>query len=446
MQTGYIYVKGTDFYVNGNRLILRGYGIGNWLNLEHFMLGLPGTDAQIKGAIKKAYGDKNARLFWEKYWECYVDEEDFRFMKQLGVNTVRIPFNYHLFESDQAPYQFDPNGFAQIDRVLKLCEAYQIYGILDLHAAPGGQNPDWHSDNPYGECLFWEFADFRRRVIALWKYIAQRYKDNPWVGAYDLLNEPSLLIPNPDLVYEFFTELICGIREVDQNHMMFVEGDSYATNFKVFKSLEDPNVACTFHFYPLFSEQEIDTDNQQESIEQILFDRVTLDDIKQRLGRPIWCGETGALFEKGDRAHHVSMLRDMISVLEKHGISWSLWSYKDARSMGTVHPKANSLWMEFSRNARKEWEFWDDFYEGLQVVDQYIEKYPTSIPDGVHRKLWYRILANYQLIITERYHDFFAEIPFDELMEFPESFRFQDCEVWTAITEIVRSHTQSSRP
>ena len=67
-------------------------------------------------------------------------------------------------ERYSAPGVFDPRGFEHLDRAIALCRKYGLLAILDLHAAPGGQNPDWHSDNLRGESLFWEYADFRRCI------------------------------------------------------------------------------------------------------------------------------------------------------------------------------------------------------------------------------------------------------------------------------------------
>ena len=45
------------------------------------------------------------------------------------------------------PRVFKESGFKHLDRVIEICAQHGIYTILDLHTAPGGQNPDWHSDN-----------------------------------------------------------------------------------------------------------------------------------------------------------------------------------------------------------------------------------------------------------------------------------------------------------
>lgn len=62
------------------------------------------------------------------------------------------------------------------------CSAEGLYVILDLHAVPGGQNQDWHSDSGMSEAMFWRFKEFQDRVINLWVEIAKRYKGNPYVN------------------------------------------------------------------------------------------------------------------------------------------------------------------------------------------------------------------------------------------------------------------------
>ena len=69
-----------------------------------------------------------------------------------------------------------------LDRVVEQCSAEGLYVILDLHAVPGGQNQDWHSDSGMGEALFWRFKEFQDRVVNLWIEIAKRYKGNAHVS------------------------------------------------------------------------------------------------------------------------------------------------------------------------------------------------------------------------------------------------------------------------
>ena len=113
------------------------------------------------------------------------------FSSRSGLNLLRLPFNYRHFEDDMEPMVLRESGFKHLDRVIKICADHQIYTILDLHAAPGCQNQDWHSDNPTHVALFWQHKHFQDRTVWLWEVLAEHYKDNPWVAGYNLLNEPS---------------------------------------------------------------------------------------------------------------------------------------------------------------------------------------------------------------------------------------------------------------
>ncbi|MDD5328315.1 MAG: cellulase family glycosylhydrolase [Phycisphaerae bacterium] len=446
MGNGFLRVNGKDFYRDDEKVILRGYGIGSWLNLEHFMLGIPGTDSQMRTAIANAYGKDNAKKFWQKFYRAMVDKSDFEFLKSLGVNAVRIAFNYRLFEDDQNPYSYMEEGFEQIDRTLGLCEQYGIYAILDLHSAPGWQNPDWHCDNPTGESLFWEHADFRKRTLALWKHIASHYADNKWVGAYDLMNEPVVITVDRKNLNQVSTDLINEIRKVDKNHIIFVQGDMYSSHFDLFEPFEDPNVACSFHFYPfLFQHLYTKKQSQKEQIEHTLFENVTLKDISERLKRPVWCGETGGLFSDSNKAQQESTLSDILEIYERYGISWSIWTYKDARSMGTMHPKADSPWMRFSASTKQKRDFWDEFKFRDSFVDELAKKYSMEISSLEKRKLGFRILANNQLVMKEVYAKLFKDIPFEEFLGYLDSFKYSNCECWEGVANLVRKYAKPKK-
>ncbi len=444
MENNFIQVCDRDFCLNDKKILLYGYGIGTWLNIEHFMIGIPGTDMQIRTAINNAYGKDKADQFWQNFYNLLINENDFKYLKSLGINTLRIPFNYRLFENDQNPYSYMEEGFREIDRILKLCEKFKLYAILDLHAAAGGQNPDWHSDNAIGESLLWEYADFRKRTILLWKHIAKRYASNNWIAGYDLLNEPVVMIQNKNILNQFYTDLIREIRTVDKNHILFIEGDMYATQFEMFEPFEDPNIACSFHFYPFLRQHLSSKEKQKERIEDRLFRDVSLKDIFDRLKRPVWCGETGALFNHGNRNLHESMLEDILEIYTKYGISWSLWTYKDARSMGTIHPKENSEWMNFSKLSKQKWNFWKDFESRDKHVEEIINQYSLDVSKLEKMKLGFRLLASNQLILKEGYSEIFKEIPFEEFLSFLNSFHFKECEIWEGVSNLVKNYTKES--
>lgn len=88
-----------------------------------------------------------------QFLEYFFTEADAAFFASLGLNCIRLPINYRHFEDDMAPGVFKPEGLKHLDRVIDLCAKHGIYTVIDLHAAPGGQNVDWHADAGSNQAL-----------------------------------------------------------------------------------------------------------------------------------------------------------------------------------------------------------------------------------------------------------------------------------------------------
>lgn len=119
--------------------------------------------------------------------------DDARWFRSLGLNLQRLAINYRHLNDDMDPYVIKEEGFKWIDRVVRLVSvlldsaqdepdvtvknaAEGIFTILDLHAAPGGQNFDWHSDNAMPAALLWEYREFQDRTVKIWEAIATHYR------------------------------------------------------------------------------------------------------------------------------------------------------------------------------------------------------------------------------------------------------------------------------
>src|SRR5690554_8085613 len=93
----FLHTIGNNFYCNNTQIYLKGVGLGSWLNLEHFMFGLPGTDAEIRSVITNKFGAESAQTFWNTFYSAAINEADIAFVKQCGLNSIRIPVNHALF-------------------------------------------------------------------------------------------------------------------------------------------------------------------------------------------------------------------------------------------------------------------------------------------------------------------------------------------------------------
>src|SRR6202171_5444327 len=120
----------------GKPLLLRATNLGNWMVPEGYMWlfqGGPQSPGEIRTLVLELLGPEGSEAFWQKYRENYVTREDIALLHRAGVNAIRVPLHYSLFESD------DAEGFQLLDRLIGWSRGEKLYVILDPHAAPGGQ-------------------------------------------------------------------------------------------------------------------------------------------------------------------------------------------------------------------------------------------------------------------------------------------------------------------
>ncbi|MBN2414576.1 cellulase family glycosylhydrolase [bacterium] len=310
----YLSVSGKEIVDGmGQPVLLRGMGLGGWLVPEGYQLHIPGfgSPSDIESKVEALVGTEEARLFWERYRDAYVTEADIQRIAAWGFNSIRIPFNYRLLSPEAQPDVILEEGFEIIDRLLAWCERSELYLILDLHCAPGGQNKDNISDSDGIEARLWTDEANKQRTIALWKIIADRYSDEPWIGGYDLINEP--VLPSGVSAYylrKLYMDITAAIREVDTNHIVFIEGNWYATDFTGLFPLLDDNMVLSFHKYW--------NRNSKASIQDYL-------DLSTAYTVPLWMGESGE--------NSNTWFSDCVDLLEENGIGWCWWTHKKVSTL-----------------------------------------------------------------------------------------------------------------
>ncbi|RKY53295.1 MAG: glycoside hydrolase family 5 [Candidatus Neomarinimicrobiota bacterium] len=304
----YLHTQGKEIVdSNGNPVLLRGIGLGGWLVPEGYMLHIPGygSPTSIRNRIVDLIGEEDTEQFYEIYRANYVNEGDIILIAEWGFNSIRLPFNYRLLSPEDQPGVFLKEGFQVIDSLLIWCERNNLYLILDMHCAPGGQNPDNISDSD-GEAKLWTIPANQTRTVEIWREIAERYADEEWIGGYDLLNEPVLPqeYDNSHL-RSLYIQIRNAIREVDNNHIIFIEGNWYATDFFQLTPQFDVNMVYSFHKY--WSE------TNQSSIQNYIT-------LRNNYNVPLWLGESGE--------NSNSWFFECKQLMEDNNIGWCWWTHK----------------------------------------------------------------------------------------------------------------------
>ncbi len=308
----------------GNNVILRGLGIGGWMVQEGYMIQtqpFASPQYQIKQRIKDLVGEQGTKEFYASYIANGLTKRDVDSLKAWGFNSIRLPMHYNLYtpsiqEEKNGENTWIEEGFALTDKLLKWCADNKMYLILDLHAAPGGQGNDAAiSDLDTTKPSLWESAENQKKMVALWKKLASRYRDSPWIGAYDIINEPNWNFTGTNKngcdensngpLRDLMVAVTKAIREVDNNHIVVIEGNCWGGNYNGIFPLWDDNMVVSYHKYWNF--------NDKESLEKML-------DTRTRYNVPIWVGESGE--------NSNVWFRDAIKLMESHNIGWAFWPMK----------------------------------------------------------------------------------------------------------------------
>ncbi len=195
---------------------------------------------------------------WSNRWippANHHGEAEYAELRGMGLNAVRFYLSYRFFEDDDAPFEWVPEGFAWLDRNFAWARAHGIYLVLNLHVPQGGFQSLGHGG------ALWRDPQNQQRFVALWREIARRYKDEPALGGYDILNEP-VVAADPAEWERLARRTVAAIRAEDPAHAIFVERLNAVIgsgpqpdwnedrNGKMnFFLLDDTNVVYEFHFY-----------------------------------------------------------------------------------------------------------------------------------------------------------------------------------------------------
>ncbi|MBR0087083.1 MAG: cellulase family glycosylhydrolase [Lachnospiraceae bacterium] len=328
---GFLHADGMKL-VNGDgeEVILRGMGAGNWTNPEGFMIGAPGGmgaafgahDLVLPGRFERGRtmyttmvelcGRDYADEFQDRWYEAHLQEGDIKLMAEMGYNSVRLPIGSRMLLREGPGIVFNERLLKHLDNIMDWCEKYRIYAILDLHAAPGGQSGIPCDDGLDNKPHFFEEPESRERGLIIWETLAERYADRWIVGGYDLLNEPLSTLDyyqRWDLLKDFYDECVARIRKVDKNHMVNLEGTLTSSTLGIFDHDYDPechNWAIHMHEYGFTGDV--------AELYPVLY-------TARKLNVPIWYGEGGG----GNEANTV-----FYEMLAYFGIGWNQWVWKAA--------------------------------------------------------------------------------------------------------------------
>ncbi|HBA85686.1 MAG TPA: hypothetical protein DCZ95_16515 [Verrucomicrobia bacterium] len=299
----------------GRKVALRGCNAGSWLLIEPWMLGVDvpaelQSEKDLWDLMGKRFGEEEKLNLIRTFRNNFFTEADVQRIAGFNMNCLRIPLWWRA--TDDPNYAGD---MAWLDDCIRWCRDAGIYAIIDLHGAPGGQTKNGVIVGERTDADLWKQAKYREQTVDWWKRVATRYKDEPAVAAYDLLNEA---IDGPfNALMELNARLYSEVRKIDPRHIIIVEDGLHG-----FHRLPHPrqmgweNVVYSFHYYPQSPDEGVSAD---ATIYQ-KFNRAGL-----YFDVPVYVGEFSTL--KIQRGGVDTQLRYM-QAFDFFDWSWTSWSYK----------------------------------------------------------------------------------------------------------------------
>jgi hypothetical protein len=330
---GFLRRQNTQFINNDGIVLLKGVNLGNWLHIEPYMINAPisvaGSYESLHTAINNVTGSTiQADAFFTTWRNKFIQKKDIDSIAAMGFNHVRVPFPYQLFYNSTTN-TYLTEGFLYLDNVVNWCKLNNIYAILDLHHAPGGQIDGG---------LWSNYATNKEITKQIWKNIAQHYATETAIGGYDILNEPLISVQSEQWkLKDLYQTITTEIRSVDTNHLLFFEGNWYASSFWELtdgtpsaNDRWDENMAFSQHVYWV---PQPSTTNQWTNT------------IANALNIPKWCGEGG------ENANH--WLNEWVTDCENTNSSWCLWTYKKAGGISSLYSNP------YNANYQAVLDFWN---------------------------------------------------------------------------------------
>lgn len=314
----------------GDIVYLRGTNAGGWLVQEDWMNPTNASDQKtMMTTLANRFGASKRDELVSTYENNYWTTQDFDNCAEMGMSVIRLPFTYMNLCDDNG--NLKSNAFDRLDWFVQNCSQRGMYVILDMHGAFGSQNGMDHSGEINdGKQLYYNQSN-KDKTLNLWKQIAEHFKGNPAVAAYDILNEPGIkAAATYSLHWDFYNEIYKAIRSKDSNHIIIMESCWDADNLPKSSQYGWTNVAYEYHYYPWNAQNSSDA-------QKSYFSGKVSDIANHNYGVPTFVGEfTCFEQEEGWKA--------AMSTFNGQGWHWTTWSYKVT---------GNSSWGIYNHNPEK---------------------------------------------------------------------------------------------
>ena len=228
---------------------VRAVNLGGWLVLERWMR--PSLFEGITGFDETQFclQAHNVKQQLDEHRESFITESDFKWIKDHGLNVIRLPYPYWLF-GDIQPYYGCVN---KLDQIMDWAQKYELKVLLDLHTAPGCQN-GFDNGGQLGVLTWHTKTENIELTLEILDKVALRYKNHPALWGMEVLNEPHWTLDQA-FIQSFYEQAYTRLRSILKQVTVLGFHDAFrASVWKSFLTNKE-NVILDLHLYQSFDKK-----------------------------------------------------------------------------------------------------------------------------------------------------------------------------------------------
>ena len=228
----------------GSRVVLRGVGLGGWMNMENFITGYPATESQMRAAVAAVLGPERSARFFDRLLTRFFEEGDARAARRPRRQLRADPGQLPPLRARRAPVRAARGGLraprrrrAPVRRARHLQRDRPARGARLPEPALALRQPDAHRRFLAAPAL----PGPRRAPVAGVRHaLSRRAVDRRATTCSTSPRTPAARSSGRSTTGSW-----PPIREIDADHIVFVDGNTYSTDFSMFaEPYENAVYAC----------------------------------------------------------------------------------------------------------------------------------------------------------------------------------------------------------
>ncbi|KAI0463380.1 hypothetical protein LJB42_003407 [Komagataella kurtzmanii] len=238
---------------------LYGVALGGWLVLEPYI-----TPSLFNDSVEEPVdeytlchklGNQKATEVLKKHWSTFITESDIIKIKNVGLNSVRIPIGYWAYDLlEDDPYIQGQDEL--LSQCIDWCAKHGLSVWIDLHGAPSSQN-GFDNSGRRGRAGWQDEQRYIDKTLYVLETIAKRHGNKSNVVGIEILNEPFGPVLNIEKLKQFYQKGITVIRNTGYSKDVVIsdafQGIFYWNDFQP----SDSNLILDRHHYEVFSDGQL---------------------------------------------------------------------------------------------------------------------------------------------------------------------------------------------